>query len=47
MKKEWNTPCMEELSINLTANGETPNQPFDGPWTEIAPNQWWAPGSSR
>lgn len=47
MKKEWNTPILDELNISLTANGATPNEPCDGPWEQRPDGTFWQPGSSR
>jgi hypothetical protein len=47
MKKEWNTPTLDELSIGLTADGTFPNGDHDGPWQQREDGSWWEPGASR
>lgn len=44
MKKQWNTPSIEEMPISATANGNQPSLPFDGDWTQIN-GKWYLPGS--
>lgn len=42
--KKWNTPAVEELALNETANGAAPSDFFDGEWVEID-GKWYKPGN--
>jgi hypothetical protein len=46
MKKEWTMPTLDELSINLTANGSSPNEDHDADWQQREDGTWWRPGGS-
>ncbi len=44
MKKTWENADVEELVIGATANGQEPNDDFDGDWVSIN-GLWYRPGN--
>jgi hypothetical protein len=46
MKKIWNAPEVEELSINATANGLAPSDDFDDTWVQIN-GKYYRPGNGK
>lgn len=43
MKKTWLNAEVEELAVELTANGQAPSNHFDGDWVQID-DKWYRPG---
>lgn len=43
MKKTWLNAEVEELAVEMTANGQAPNDNFDGDWVQIG-GLYYRPG---
>lgn len=43
MKKTWLNAEVEELAVEQTANGQAPNDNFDGDWVQIG-GLYYRPG---
>lgn len=44
--KKWEDAMVEELSIDMTADGSAPNDNFDDTWVQIN-GLWYKPGSGN
>ena len=43
MKKNWMNAEVEELSLQMTENGQSPSDNFDDVWVQIG-GKWYRPG---
>ena len=44
MKKNWMNAEVEELSLQMTENGQSPSDNFDDVWVQIG-GKWYRPGN--